>query len=119
MMKSTTGIVLLLAEVFILAVGQQPAAKEGPPIPDKVALEIRTQQLTMMRMSQEFQSLQKQIDESPVGKRMKELQTQYEAAAKKLVDTSKGLCGDDKLWVLDLDAMKCVPPPKETATKKP
>lgn len=99
----------------------QQSAQQPTSVPVQVALDVRTEQLAQSKMQLEFAEIQRQIDASPLGKRMKELQSQYAESAKKITEITKSICGE--AWTLDLDSMKCVAPkPQEAkvqATPKP
>jgi len=105
-------------EVKKFAHAQQPKEVtktiDAPIVPDKVALQIRTEQLTQARAASEFN----QLIQTDIGKRLVALQNQLNQSAGKLNDLTKGVCGDPKLWALDIDQMKCVASKAEMATKK-
>lgn len=93
----------LLIPIFLLATAAT-AQSPAPTVSDKTALAIRNEQLSLTRMSAEYQSLQRRIQE---------IETQFPESQKKLdaaiEEAYKGV--DKKLWVLDAEAMvfKAVP----------
>lgn len=99
---------------------QQPATKQAhadaPALSDKAKLEIRDEQLAGTRIIAEFQNLQSTIEKAQ--KRQEDLKLAFTASDKKLQSLVKDVCGDQKLWVLDIDALQCKPAPQPSPTPK-
>jgi hypothetical protein len=92
------------------------AHADAPALSDKAKLEIRDEQLAGTRMIAEFQNLQSTIEKAQ--KRQEELKLAFAASDKNLQSLTKDVCGDPKLWALDLDALQCKPAPQPSPTPK-
>lgn len=103
--------------VIVVAVAAQ---QQAPTIPDKVALSIRDEQLKQAQLGAEFESLQRQWEQSPGGKRQQEIRELYQQSNARLSAVIKGACGDEQVWTVDPAALKdaaplkCIPVPKPT-----
>ena len=90
---------------------------EAPSVSEKVGLKIRTEQLAQSRIREEYATLERQLEETPVGKRLKELTAKFQESLRTMQDAAKGVCGDERVWTLDFEALNCVPTAKLEAAK--
>jgi hypothetical protein len=123
-MRSTAPVLVLVLLLVIVTINaaqtptKQNHVTQPADISDSLKLKIRDEQVAQLKMQTEYQGLQKQIDDSPIGKRMAELGKSFQESIDKMKVLTKEACGDEAKFQINLDSLKCEPKPAPSPSPK-